>query len=75
MDGPGSTWKTNDVYDAYPNDPKNRSGTGPLGLNLAPYLGALAGVRDARVAPVLLPRVVRHEGWRAPASWARGAKV
>ncbi|GIT28697.1 MAG: hypothetical protein Ct9H300mP1_07430 [Planctomycetaceae bacterium] len=42
MDGPGSTWKANDVYDAYPNDPKNQHGTGPLGQRYAMFANRVA---------------------------------
>ncbi|MCH2124464.1 MAG: DUF4838 domain-containing protein [Pirellulaceae bacterium] len=30
LDGPDSLWKANDSYDAYPDDPENQSGNGPL---------------------------------------------
>ena len=50
MDGPGSTWKANDVYDAYPNDPKNQHGTGPLGQRYAMFANRVArqGARQRR---------------------------
>lgn len=37
LDGPGSTWKVNDVYDAYPNHPKIASGPGPLSQRYATF--------------------------------------
>jgi hypothetical protein len=42
MDGPGSTWKSNDVYDAYPNDPKNKIGPGPLSQRYATFANRVA---------------------------------
>lgn len=42
MDGPGSTWKANDSYDAYPNDPMIRNGPGPVSQRYATFANRVA---------------------------------
>jgi len=42
MDGPDSLWKTNDSYDAYPDDPKNKNGNGPISQRYATFANRVA---------------------------------
>ncbi|MAE64513.1 MAG: hypothetical protein CMJ18_09615 [Phycisphaeraceae bacterium] len=42
MDGPGSTWKANDTYDAYPDAPQCRNGPGALSDRYVRFVNQVA---------------------------------
>ncbi len=42
MDGPGSTWKSNDNYDAYPDEPECKGGPGALSDRYATFANRVA---------------------------------
>lgn len=44
MDGPGSTWRKNDTYDAYPDDPQIKSGPGPISERYAKFANRVARI-------------------------------
>ena len=44
MDGPKSTWKKNDIYDAYPRDPQCKNGPGAMSSRYVKFVNQVARI-------------------------------